>query len=51
MLLRPFLKHMTKSELHTIMSCGFASIAGGVMGTYVQFGVRLRERESEKERV
>ena len=39
MLLRPFLNHMTRSELHTVMTCGFASISGGILGTYVQFGV------------
>ena len=39
MLLRPFLNHMTRSELHTVMTCGFASISGGILGAYVQFGV------------
>ncbi|KAK7110550.1 hypothetical protein V1264_014401 [Littorina saxatilis] len=40
MLLRPFLKHMTKSELHTVMTCGFASISGSVLGTYVTFNIQ-----------
>lgn len=30
---------MTKSELHAVMSGGFASIAGGVFAAYVSFGV------------
>ncbi|MGE3174187.1 MAG: NupC/NupG family nucleoside CNT transporter [Planctomycetota bacterium] len=39
LLVRPFLKRMTMSELHTIMVGGFATIAGGVFALYVGFGV------------
>ncbi|XP_067649041.1 solute carrier family 28 member 3-like [Haliotis asinina] len=39
LLVRPYLKHVTASELHAIMTCGFASVSGAVMGTYIQFGV------------
>ncbi|MBL8754246.1 MAG: NupC/NupG family nucleoside CNT transporter [Planctomycetes bacterium] len=39
LLIRPFLKHMTMSELHAIMVGGFATIAGGVFALYVGFGV------------
>lgn len=39
LLVRPFLKDMTKSELHAIMTGGFATIAGGVMAIYISFGV------------
>ncbi|XP_071101865.1 solute carrier family 28 member 3-like [Haliotis cracherodii] len=39
LLVRPYLKHVTPSELHAIMTCGFASVSGAVMGTYIQFGV------------
>lgn len=31
---RPYLKHMTRSELFTVMSCGMAGIAGTVMVLY-----------------
>ena len=37
LLIRPFLKGMTMSELHTIMVGGFATIAGGVFAAYVGF--------------
>lgn len=30
---------MTSSELHAVMVGGFASIAGGVLGVYIGFGV------------
>ena len=30
---------MTKSELHAIMTGGFATIAGSVFGAYVSFGI------------
>jgi CNT family concentrative nucleoside transporter len=36
LLIRPYIKDMTQSELHTIMVGGFATIAGGVMAAYVQ---------------
>jgi CNT family concentrative nucleoside transporter len=39
LLVRPFLKDMTMSELHAIMVGGFATIAGGVFALYVGFGV------------
>ena len=37
LLVRPFLKGMTMSELHTLMVGGFATIAGGVFAAYVGF--------------
>ena len=37
MLVRPFLEKMTKSELNAIMTGGFATVAGGVLGAYVAF--------------
>ncbi len=39
LVIRPFLKGMTMSELHAIMVGGFATIAGGVFALYVAFGV------------
>ncbi|XP_078321015.1 solute carrier family 28 member 3-like [Crassostrea virginica] len=38
-MIQPFLKDMTMSELHAIMVGGFATIAGSVYGAYVKFGV------------
>jgi CNT family concentrative nucleoside transporter len=37
LLVRPFLKIMTKSELNTLMTGGMATIAGGVLAAYVGF--------------
>lgn len=39
LLIKPFLKRMTRSELHAIMVGGFATIAGGVFALYVGFGI------------
>lgn len=36
LLVKPFVKNMTKSELTTIMIGGFATVAGGVMAIYVK---------------
>ena len=33
----PFVKTMTRSELHAVMTGGFATVAGGVMAVYVGF--------------
>jgi CNT family concentrative nucleoside transporter len=35
LVVRPFIKNMTDSELHAVMVGGFATIAGGVMAVYV----------------
>lgn len=37
LLVRPFVDGMTRSELMVVMTAGFATVAGGVMGAYVQF--------------
>ena len=36
LMIKPFLKGMTKSEVLTIMTGGMATIAGGVMAAYIQ---------------
>lgn len=35
LLVKPFVRTMTKSELHAVMTGGFATVAGGVMAAYV----------------
>jgi CNT family concentrative nucleoside transporter len=37
LVVKPFIDEMTKSELHAVMTGGFATIAGGVMAMYVLF--------------
>uniref|UniRef100_A0A8C8VMR6 Sodium/nucleoside cotransporter n=1 Tax=Pelusios castaneus TaxID=367368 RepID=A0A8C8VMR6_9SAUR len=39
LLVRPYLPYVTISELHSIMTAGFATIAGSVLGAYISFGV------------
>lgn len=39
MLIRPFVPHLTKAELHQIMACGFATIAGSVLVAYISMGL------------
>ena len=39
MLVRPFVPHMTKAELHQIMTCGFATISGSVLVGYIGLGL------------
>ena len=38
-MIRPMLPHMTRSELHAVMTGGFATVAGGVLAAYISFGV------------
>jgi len=39
LLIKPYVGTMTRSELHAVMTGGFATIAGGVMAAYIAFGV------------
>ncbi|KAK0712387.1 putative nucleoside:sodium symporter protein [Lasiosphaeria miniovina] len=39
MLIRPFMPHLTMAELHQIMACGFATIAGSVLVAYIGLGL------------
>ncbi|XP_078056305.1 sodium/nucleoside cotransporter 1 [Mustelus asterias] len=39
LLIRPYLTDMTKSEIHAVMTGGFATIAGSVLGAYISFGI------------
>ena len=39
MLIRPFVPHLTLAELHQVMTCGFATIAGSVLVAYIGLGL------------
>jgi len=39
LLIKPFLSVMTKSEIHAVMTGGFATIAGTVLGAYIGIGI------------
>ena len=38
-LIKPYLGDLTKSEIHAVMTGGFATIAGTVLAAYISFGV------------
>ena len=38
-LIKPFIKDMTNSEIHAVMTGGFATIAGGVFAGFVAMGI------------
>ena len=38
-LIKPYLSQLTLSEIHAVMTGGFATIAGTVLAAYVSFGV------------
>ncbi|XP_071506310.1 solute carrier family 28 member 3-like [Diadema antillarum] len=39
LLIRPYLPKMTRSEIHAVMTGGFATIAGSVLGAFVLSGI------------
>ncbi|TNN80653.1 Solute carrier family 28 member 3 [Liparis tanakae] len=40
LLIRPYISELTCSEIHAVMTAGFASVSGSVLGAYISFGVR-----------
>ncbi|KAF2716618.1 hypothetical protein K431DRAFT_257185 [Polychaeton citri CBS 116435] len=42
MLIKPFIPHLTLAELHQIMACGFATIAGSVLVAYIGMGLNAQ---------
>ncbi len=42
MLIRPFMDHLTMAEIHQIMTCGFATIAGSVLVVYIGMGLNAQ---------
>ncbi|KAL5628606.1 hypothetical protein BROUX41_003354 [Berkeleyomyces rouxiae] len=42
MLVRPFVPHMTKAEIHQILTCGFATISGSVLVAYIGLGLNAQ---------
>lgn len=39
MLIKPFVPHLTMAEIHQVMTCGFATIAGSVLVAYMSLGL------------
>jgi CNT family concentrative nucleoside transporter len=42
MLIRPFVAHLTKAEMHQVMTSGFATIAGSVLVAYIGLGINAQ---------
>ncbi|ETS72968.1 hypothetical protein PFICI_15360 [Pestalotiopsis fici W106-1] len=42
MLIRPFVPHLTKAEIHQVLTCGFATIAGSVLISYINMGLNAQ---------
>ncbi|KAK4233436.1 Sodium/nucleoside cotransporter 2 [Achaetomium macrosporum] len=42
MLIRPFMDYLTMAEIHQIMTCGFATIAGSVLVAYIGMGLNAQ---------
>lgn len=40
MFIRPFIKHLTSSEIHAVMVSGFSTAAGTVLVAYISFGAQ-----------
>ncbi|CAJ1068932.1 solute carrier family 28 member 3-like [Xyrichtys novacula] len=40
LLIRPYISGLTLSEIHAVMTGGFASISGTILGAYISFGVK-----------
>ena len=49
LMIAPFLQDMTRSELHAVMTGGFATIAGSVLGAFISFGVCISFRTPRPE--
>uniref|UniRef100_A0A3P8RUP8 Solute carrier family 28 member 3 n=1 Tax=Amphiprion percula TaxID=161767 RepID=A0A3P8RUP8_AMPPE len=39
LLIRPYISELTVSEIHAVMTGGFASISGTILGAFISFGV------------
>jgi CNT family concentrative nucleoside transporter len=39
LMVKPYVANMTQSELYAMMTGGFSTIAGGVLGAYLSFGI------------
>ncbi|KAJ6264357.1 hypothetical protein Dda_0502 [Drechslerella dactyloides] len=42
MLIKPFVPHLTKAEIHQVMTSGFATIAGSVLVAYISMGINAQ---------
>lgn len=38
LMIKPFVRHLTQSEIHAVMTSGFATVSGAVLAAYMSFG-------------
>ncbi len=50
-MLRPFVPKLTKSELHAVMTGGFATVSGSYIALLVEVGVGTCTRQSARHSV
>lgn len=43
MMLRPYLKFLTDSEIHSMLLAGFASVSGSTFAAYISYGARAQD--------
>lgn len=39
LVIKPYIDDMTESEIHAVMTGGFANVAGSTLAAYISFGV------------
>ncbi|XP_042344590.1 solute carrier family 28 member 3-like [Plectropomus leopardus] len=39
LLIRPYISGLTRSEIHAVMTGGFAGVSGTILGAYISFGI------------
>ena len=44
-IMRPFVYKLTRSELHAVMTGGFATVAGSYIAVLIEIGVSARRRD------
>lgn len=42
LIIKPYIKHLTESEIHAIMVSGFATVSGTVLAAYISFGAEAQ---------
>ena len=42
LIIKPYIKSLTHSEIHSIMVSGFATVSGTVLAAYISFGAEAQ---------
>lgn len=41
LIIRPYVRYLTNSEIHAIMTSGFSTVAGAALATYISYGAEV----------